>query len=570
MEIKAMIRSHFVAIILAVIVGVISVAPQIFVLKDQNYRGIQMFGADAEYDYVAKMNQSMYGDYSKGPFPPDPGKNYYLAPEFTERAMGFMAQVFHIRVTEMNVIFKFICPIFIFLILYGWLLEMFSSRAIALIAPLFVMLGTNLLDSGEFLRLIHLKTSIDTFLPYTRPMSPQVSSLFLFTGLWSIYRLVNRQLRFRTALLIGILCGFSLYAYVFSWTMLTALTGLYLLYFILRKEIPKAKQFLLVLIANGIVSLPFFLNMLRARSDIDYIDTTARIGLIHTHMPILGILIVIGFAILILLWPKKHGGTKCFLLFCLTALLLVINQQIITGTQLQPGHYHWYITKPLIAIILTLLGLYWVDRLVSGKKLRIAVYIFTGSLLILSGVVIQTHSYAVNYPQFQENQRYAPLFDFLSGHYPRGRIIWTDQNLSTLILAYTGDSAPDNLYATQYTDSQKHLRDMLFLEYRLKGVNPKDIFSIMLGDRTYVTMRLFGLYYRDLPGNHELSDEALKNLAQEYNDSYALPLEKIFKNLGIDLAVEDKKDHDLGLSTLSFLSKISLGDGLNVYEFKNK
>src|SRR3989344_1011645 len=144
MEVKAFIKSHKIAIILAVIVGLVSVAPQIYVLKDQNYRGIQMFGTDAEYMYVGEINRALYEDYSKGPFPVDPGKNYYLAPKLGQRIMAFFAKIFSTRAIEINVALKFAGPILLFLILYGWLLEIFSLRLVALIAPLFVIKNNNM------------------------------------------------------------------------------------------------------------------------------------------------------------------------------------------------------------------------------------------------------------------------------------------------------------------------------------------------------------------------------------------------------------------------------------------
>ena len=52
-----------------------------------------MFGTDAEYDYVAKVNKAYHDDYSKGPFPPDPGKEYYLAPKLGERIMAFAGRI---------------------------------------------------------------------------------------------------------------------------------------------------------------------------------------------------------------------------------------------------------------------------------------------------------------------------------------------------------------------------------------------------------------------------------------------------------------------------------------------
>src|SRR5258708_6021732 len=211
------IKHHCVAIFLAVIVGLISVAPQLYVLKDARYQGIQMFGTDAEPFYLAEMNQARYEDYSQGIFPPDPGKNYYLAPKLGARLIAGLSSIFRTRVIEINVWLKFFGPVLLLLILYGWLYEMFSSRLIALVGGLFVMLGINLLTLVDLVHLGLLKTSAGDFLPYTRPLSPLISSMLLFLGLWGIYRLVARKAGFNTALLIGVLAGISLYEYFYTW-----------------------------------------------------------------------------------------------------------------------------------------------------------------------------------------------------------------------------------------------------------------------------------------------------------------------------------------------------------------
>lgn len=569
MQIKTIIQSHTVAITLAIIVGGVSIAPQLYLLKDQNYKDIQMFGTDAEYDYVAKMNQASYDDYSKGPFPPDPGRNYYLAPKLGERTMGFLATVSHTRAIEINVIFKFVCSALLFLILYGWLLEMFSLKAVALIVPLFVILGVNLLSPVEIWKLASLKTSIDTFLPYTRPISPQISSIFLFLGLWGIYNWGLKESRLKTAIFLGVLSGLSLYEYIYTWTFLTVVLSLYLVYFVLYKKTEKAKYFSCTLAINGIIAFPFFINLLKARLDPDYIDTAARIGTISSHTPIFGVWILLGYLALIFLWPRdKYRDIKYFFLFLFTALVVVLNQQIITGLKLQPGHYHWYTTKPLIAIIIIFLGIYCIKRAVTNKKLRIAIPVFLGAIFFLNAIVIQTHSYATNYPTYEKNQRYAPLLSFLNGTYQQEKTIWADPDLSTLIMAYTQHNAPDNRHAQYYLDSRNHLRDMLFLEYRLKGVTEKNITSVMESERDYVTSKIFGIYYRDLPGDRKIPEAELNKLVLEYKEFYKIPLDQVFKNVKIDLIVEDKVNNDLSIDKLAFLSRISIGDGLYVYQFK--
>src|SRR3989344_917340 len=571
MEVKAFIKSHKIAIILAVIVGLVSVAPQIYVLKDQNYRGIQMFGTDAEYMYVGEINRALYEDYSKGPFPVDPGKNYYLAPKLGQRIMAFFAKIFSTRAIEINVALKFAGPILLFLILYGWLLEIFSLRLVALIAPLFVILGINLLSPIDVTRLSLFKTSIDSFLPYTRPISPLISSIFLFLGLWGIYRLAYNKMSFKAAGVIGVLIGLSLYEYIYTWTFIVVVLGLYLLCLLVKKEWEKFKYFFVVFAVNGLVALPFFVNLLRGRSDEDYIYTTSRLGLIHTHAPILGAWVVLGFLFIIFLWPTAYQNTKYFFIILFGALAVVLNQQLVTGFQIQPGHYHWFTTKPLIAIILTFLGLYWIEKIVPNKKWRIVVVIFLVSIFSLNAIIIQARSYSANYTTYKENQRYAPLLTFLDESYTTKKNIWANPDLeisypelSYLILAYTHHNAP--MVLENYSNSKVHIRDMLFLDYRLHGINDKNIINAMYQDRNNITSALFGIYYRDMPGNYELSDVELQKLGLEYNEFYKIPLDKVFKSFKIDLIIADNGTDSNYFNKLPFLSKVYAQDGLFLYQ----
>lgn len=568
MQIKAAIKSHRIAIIIAVMVGIVSVAPQIYVLMGPNYKGIQMFGTDAEYFYIGRVNQALYEDYSKGPFPVDPGKNYYLAPKLGERLMAVFAKIFNARVIEINVALKFIGPALLFLILYGWLLEMFSLRGVALIAPLFVIFGINLLNPTDLLHLGLLKTSIDTFLPYTRPISPLISSLFLFLGLWGIYRLAYGKSYLKTVIILGILVGVSLYEYIFTYTFLAVVLGLYFLYFLLTKEWNKAKYFFITLAINGIVALPYLFNLLRAKVDQDYLYMVAREGLIPTHAPILGTWVIVGFLAIMFLWPAGYKNVKYFFLFLLGALVVVLNQQIITGSEIQAGHYHWFTTKPLIAIILSFLILYWVEKLVSSNKLKIVASVLLGLILFFNAIIIQVHSYSANYQTYQKNQRYVPILTFLDDTYTTKKNILASTDLSFLISTYTHHVTP--MLSDSYTESQAHRREMLFLEYRLRGVDDKNIMSVVLHNKAYVTSTLFGVYYRDLPGSPLLSDEDLKKLAMEYNEFYKISLDQVFKNNKIDLTVADSSIDSSYFDKLAFLSKIYTKDGLSLYQIKPK
>src|SRR5438552_1177664 len=108
------LRSHWAALVLALVVGLISVAPQIAAMRDPIYRGVQMFGTDAEYFYVGEVNRAVHEDYNQGIFPTDPGKNFYLAPKLGQRLMAMVAAVTQASAATVDVWFKFAAAVALF------------------------------------------------------------------------------------------------------------------------------------------------------------------------------------------------------------------------------------------------------------------------------------------------------------------------------------------------------------------------------------------------------------------------------------------------------------------------
>ncbi len=571
MRIKQFLIDHWIALSLALLVGAVSVAPQIYVLSDNHYQGIQMFGTDAEYFYIGQVNLARYENYSQGPFPTDPGKNYYTNPKLDKRAMAALATILHLSVVALNVVLKFIGPALLFLLMYFFLLELFSISSVARMGPLLVLLGINLFNPTDLLRLGSLTTSIDSFLPYTRPFSPLVSSLFLFLCLWGIYRLVVGTLSLPKSIGLGILIGLTLYQYIYSWTFLVVVLGLYGLYFLVKRDREKIKLFFLTGFVSAVTVMPFFINLLKARADLDYVYTTARNGLIHTHLPIFGIWVLCGLLASLFLWPKKHDTTKIFFLVLCASLAVVLNQQVITGLKIQPGHYHWFYVKPLIVILISFLTLSFMERKVANKKLKTVAYILLGTVCFINAIIIQTHSYASNYATYQKNQQYRPLFDFLNDHYRDKKNIWASSDLhvsypdlSYLILAYTHHRAP--MVLDIYSASQAHSRDMLFLEYRLQGIGEKDILAAMTKDKNNVETTLYGIYYRDLPGSNGFPEAELEKLALEYSEFAKIPLEQVLKQMNIDIILENKNSNNWNLEKLPFLSPVYADQGIYAYE----
>ena len=548
--------SHWAAIVLSIFVGAICIAPQIVAINDSSYRGIQMFGADAEYDYVAKINQAQYDDYSNGPFPPDQSKNYYLAPMMAERAVSLFGKVFGLSAISVNMIAKFILPSLLFLILYAFFSEMFSARPVALVAPLFIILSPNLLDFKELISFFSLKTEISTFLPYTRPISPQFSSILMFVCLWITYKFVKKEIDIKFAVIYGLISGLSLYVYIYTWSFVLVFMVIYGLHFFIIRNLQKVKLMAIALLANIITTIPFFINLLKARTDADYIDTTARIGLATTHEPIAGLFMILGFCALLFLWPKYYlENIKRYLLYIFVSITIVLNQQIITGIKLQPGHFHWYIMKPFLIVVFIFLFFYYINKITHGRRVRIMT-IFVVAVVALSAVIVQVNSFSSNYDVFIKDQEFAPIISHLSSNYNEKKTIWAEHRISTLILAYTKHYAPDNLHTQYYISGASRLKDMLFLENRISkiGANRIDNFSIN-GWNNYIVGRIFGIDSSKQYSDEKIITSELNTLSSEYNKFKSVPLDNAIKNLKIDLLVVKKNQLLIDPSKLSFLIK---------------
>ena len=65
-DFKKIIHEHITAIVMAVIVGVIIIAPIIIFRFDPIYSGIDFFGTDGESSYIAQVHAVYNGDFSFG------------------------------------------------------------------------------------------------------------------------------------------------------------------------------------------------------------------------------------------------------------------------------------------------------------------------------------------------------------------------------------------------------------------------------------------------------------------------------------------------------------------------
>ncbi len=440
------LRRHWAAYTLAFAVGVLVVAPYAYFALTPEYRGVALMGHDAEEHYLARMQEVYDGHPSLGntylPFKETP----YLSPGLGENAVAYLGMIVGLSAAEVNLVAKFIFPAVIFLLLYGFALEVSQSRATALLAATVGMLGTTFMSSpGELLALLRGNYSI-VGIVWGRPINPEVSALVLFGVLWLLYRFYTGRTRTWASLgAISILTGSALYISPYVWSFLGACIVLLCIYYLWRKEYTPAVQLFGTGTLALLLALPFVGNTIAGHAHPGYAFAALKQEILASRAPVFGTWVAL-LLLVPLMARSALGVARLFFIFCAVALVLVLNQQVVTGIYVQPGHYHWYITKPLAGILLGLLGGALLFRFSTSTRLPVISALI--GLLFIGSLVAQVNFYHRNLPEALAAQAYAPLITYFSEH--PSAVVFANRALSTYLPLYTSVDAPNNPYAVLY------------------------------------------------------------------------------------------------------------------------
>jgi len=278
----------------------------------------------------------------------------------------------------------------------------------------------------------------------------------------------------------------------------------------------------------------------------------------------LGFWIPIVFLLVFFIWPKNESKARTFLLITITALFLTINQHVLTGLYLHPGHYHWYITKPLVAIIGGIYVGFILQLFFKNKRLYAVLTAIVIAFFFYNATLWQINSYEQRYPVDIEIQEYATMFDYMRG-LEKTESIWAERKLSLYIPIYTHHNAPNNLHVIYYLNPKDFYENGLFLRYRLQKIHPDSVLEVMKKDLNEVSTQIFGMYLRESTGDpHAVPEDVLLDLERKYEVFHSRPFVEVFKDLGVTMVLvkdEERAAHD----ALPALTEVYTGGGLVLY-----
>ncbi|HEV8677602.1 MAG TPA: hypothetical protein VN701_02110 [Candidatus Paceibacterota bacterium] len=410
-------------------------------------------GQDAEEHYLARIHEAYEGNVSIGnaylPYKNAP----YLIPPLGENIEAFAAKIFHLSVTEVNIAAKFVFPLFVFLLIYALAYSIAPSRMSALFGAACAMLTEQLLSYPTSILKLFQGTIVSGGIYWARPINPEVSITLLFGALLLLWHIASRprEAAFPTfkILGLGLLAGALLYVSPYPWSFLSALLLICCGYFLWKRKMRIA----ISIFCSGCIALacavPYAINYFHAHSAEGYGAVADSYGVVSSHAPIFGILLAAFLIIVFFGLPAELRRARWFFAASGLSLAAVLNQQIITGAYLQPGHFHWYITKPLLGLLAGMAIYSFAPRFIPSR--RLAVGCFAAGIILLLGYasIGQFNFYQINAPKFAGAQAYAPVLSYIRSSKTQ-EVVLTTPELSDYIPIYTDADAPADLYASYY------------------------------------------------------------------------------------------------------------------------
>ncbi len=477
-------RSHWVALCLAVLIGIITVLPQLLIIRalGTSWNGVYPEINDDERYYLARGQDVVDGHtHIAQPYLWEGKEQVALQFWVPDVLIAWSARITDVPLPVVFQIADVLLPAIIFLLLYALGYSVSRSKLLALTAAV-------VLHVGIYLSL------------FGRPISPQVTLPFLLLFLWSLVRLVRSpHPRWLEYVPLGVAFGLLFHVYTYYWTyavVTIAAIGVLLLW---MRAWLHVRALIIACMCAFVIAIPYLLQLVAANGYPEYAETLRRVGMITTHMPS-GILVTSLSGVYALLWcvgvwqkiiPIDRVSAGWFAIVLSTGI--VMNHHVITGQNLEfSSHYRWL---GVIVFVFGILYLWSVCRTRFSQCARltplvagvcIGVSLFNGVQLVYAQSQVTERIYA--------EQRFGNVLQWLRTETPKDSVVFADPELSSLIPAFTSNNVFYASPALLHYMSNEEVRTR-FLAQRYFDVSLSDT-AITEGERG-----IWGNYYVDRYGH---------------------------------------------------------------------
>jgi hypothetical protein len=494
-----------IPLIIACIVGFISIAPYIIMYSvtpaaNGVHEKFHYFYQDSELVYLLRIREVLEGNISiASPVFAEYKNIQNVQQPFGEwiYAIGALGQTEFLY--GFALFSKFLFPAILFYFVYlvvRQLVESYNTPGSVLAHTVFsvgvasfITLGYDFTNAGFWNNIFSDSQSTQTLSLWTRLVNPITGALGFFISSYLILTLGQSKSQLRT-IFAGVILG-AMTGYYFSF-MITVLGYIVLMgiWFFTKKR-TKATQLFFILLIAFLINLPYYISLLFVHADI---VTLTKSGMLLTHAILHNKTLYIGIGIFLtasIAWRLMVCHWKVLVvsdawqwsISMFIASLIVLNEQVITGKTIWPGHFVQYIFP--ITFTIVLVTLYVSVRFLCVQKKQILYRIdpiitwlgIAGIIFVLSVNTYTAVSAYAGDRNYTNEQRYVPAVSWIRDHGGDHCVVfvleYTD-HLEKFIPAYT----QCDLYASTYTFSgvpDDRVLHNYIVKLRLLGVDQDSI-----------------------------------------------------------------------------------------------
>lgn len=439
-DLKNTFARHWFAIALALLVGLITIGPNLLFTQSlgERYQGLHIMKADSEPYYVARIKEIYEGNGMSNTFIYEHKNDLPATPGFAAMPIAYVGMALGLQAQNVAFLSTFFLPFLIALLVYTLFFQITSSRLWSLAGMALIMCGGVLFNMLDILHLIRLEKFYTQFTIWTRPVLPAMSSFIFFLYLNVLLIAIKKNV-LKWYLYLGAVFGLSFYIYFYSFTFLIVLNALLIVLFFIYKRKDISIKILLSSLLGFLIGLYPIIYLYKVARHPLYEFLSESLGLKSSRELIVssGFIITSILFGTFLFYKRKINEKALILVSLLVSSFVVVNQQIITGRILQEGHYHWYFNVPVFSIII----IYVLSDILRNKpklKYLAGISIITASLFA-SGF-IQYSSYKYWKPKVVEEQRYMSALGWLRENTSDEEVVFANSSISELIPIFTNNN----------------------------------------------------------------------------------------------------------------------------------
>ncbi len=439
------IESHYLAIILAIIIGLVLSLPNTLFVYNTNYRGIPMMYSDSDDFYLSRINAASRGCWLKcNPFSEMEQKDLpFFDTSISTIFLAIPKTFTGLSITQLKYTYDFLLPVILSLLIYSLIYRLTQKKSVSSTGMLLILLGNNLINVRDLIYLPNILSIITLdkidyldYMLYSRIVNPLFSSIFFFTYLHYLLSVTRDPRRFNI-LVLGVLYGVSFYIYLYTYLFITSIMVIYILYFFYKKDKKSTIYFMLSFVMGIFIGIPIITSSILLvlhpfqSNMIDY-------GVIRTHVPHItyyGLCILATLLAIVSIWIKKNKtltSNEVFILTLISSCFVAVNQHVISGMVVQYFHFYNYYITPIFIIFVCYVMNVTIKHVRTNNIILVVVILITTT----NGLIVQTQIYGLYLQQSILNQKYAPVLNFIQSELPIDSVI-VSPNIENLVPIFT-------------------------------------------------------------------------------------------------------------------------------------